>query len=80
MNKIAIWLNDNKLAVNVGKCKFLIFHNRGKKVDLGNITLNFKSNDPQQNDPDKIVPLERIHNLNTNPDLESYKYLGVLLD
>ncbi len=80
INKIAIWLKSNKLAVNVGKCKFLIFHNKGKKIDLENLSLDFNFNDPQQNDPHKIIPLERIYNLHPNPELRSYKYLGILLD
>ena len=32
LQKIANWFSANKLAVNVGKCKFIFFHNKGKKL------------------------------------------------
>jgi hypothetical protein len=31
--KIALWFRANKMAVNIGKTKFIIFQNRGKNVD-----------------------------------------------
>jgi hypothetical protein len=32
LQKILNWFSSNKLAVNVNKCKYIIFHNRGKIV------------------------------------------------
>jgi len=31
LQKIAIWFRANKMAVNISKTKFIIFHNKGKK-------------------------------------------------
>ena len=32
LQKIASWFSANKLAVNVGKCKYIVFHNKGKQL------------------------------------------------
>jgi hypothetical protein len=34
LRKIALWFRANKMAVNIGKTKFIVFHNRGKNVDM----------------------------------------------
>ena len=34
LQKIANWFSANKLAVNVNKCKYIIFHNKGKNYHL----------------------------------------------
>ena len=34
INKLANWFRANKMALNVSKTKFIIFHTKGKKVDL----------------------------------------------
>jgi hypothetical protein len=74
LQKILNWFSSNKLAVNVNKCKYVIFHNRGKIVpEAPKIVFNYNVNvaDP---DPDLFFPIERIK------DDATYKYLGVLLD
>jgi len=81
LKKIANWMLVNKLAVNVSKCKFIIFHNRGKNTDMGDLTINFNQNIIGENEtPDKIIPLDRITNKNADICDQSYKYLGILLD
>ena len=81
LHKIANWMIANKLAVNVSKCKFIIFHNKGKKIDMGGISINFNMNEFNKAAlPEKIIPLDRIYNTNPNLNDRTYKYLGVLLD
>ena len=42
LQKIANWLRSNRMAVNVSKTKFILFHTRGKKIneDELNVVLN----------------------------------------
>ena len=81
LNKIAIWMSANKLAVNVSKCKFIIFHHRNKKINLDNLSISLNYNeDGNTSLTCNIYPLERIHNNNPNKDDRTYKYLGILLD
>ena len=80
LKKIANWMVVNKLAVNVSKCKYIIFHNRGKNLTTENkIVFNWNplgGDDLQE----KILPLERISNKNIDHENRYYKYLGILLD
>jgi hypothetical protein len=39
------WLRSNKMAINVGKTKFIIFHTHGKNVDP-TLKLYFDDNEP----------------------------------
>ena len=81
MQKIALWFRANKLVVNANKTKFMIFHTRGKKVNLNGNTLFFNANEINAPvDPNLIVTLERIHNGNTSSLDKTFKLLGVLLD
>ena len=81
LKKIANWLMANKLAVNVSKCKFIIFHNRGKIVNHDEARLFFNSSALGGEElPEKIIPMERISNHNENLVERSYKYLGIYLD
>jgi hypothetical protein len=45
LKKWSLWFRANKMAVNVKKTKFIIFHSRGKKVSLmgGGFTLMIMS-------------------------------------
>jgi hypothetical protein len=36
LKKIARWFRANKMAVNIGKTKYIIFHNKGKRIDMNN--------------------------------------------
>jgi hypothetical protein len=59
----------------------MIFHNKGKKIDLNGLDIRLDENrDANNPDPSKIHILERIHNLNTNPSGTSFKLLGIHLD
>ena len=80
LQKIAAWLTANKLAVNVNKCKYIIFHNTNKKIN-DNICLNFNFNEPGVvEDIDKIWRMDRVHTKNPNLEDRAYKYLGVYID
>ena len=72
LQRISDWFITNRIAVNVSKCKFIIFHSRGKVVPNNIPQLCFKSIN------NVASPLERIHR--NNPNNNSYKYLGVLID
>jgi hypothetical protein len=78
LQKIALWFAANKLAVNVKKCKYILFHNKGKRIDenLLNVVYNSNNLDGAQ-DPNLIHTLDRI---SKNSSENYYKYLGVLLD
>ena len=76
LQKLAIWLKSNKLAVNASKTKIMIFHPKGKIIP--NINFVFNNNDldvPES--PDLIHPIERITNQSKVPAI---KLLGVYLD
>ena len=74
LQKIANWLRSNRMAVNVSKTKFILFHTRGKKIneDELNVVLNM-------NEIGKILK-SRIHSKHTNPALRFYKLLGIHFD
>ena len=40
LNKISVWLNANKLSLNVKKSKYMIFHTPMKKVEYPNLKIN----------------------------------------
>jgi hypothetical protein len=79
IKKIARWFRANKMAVNVGKTKYIIFHTRGKVIN-NNLKLIYDDNEPDDHNDDLIYELERIHTNHINPDLRSYKLLGIHFD
>jgi hypothetical protein len=79
IKKIARWFRANKMAVNVGKTKYIIFHARGKPIN-SNLKLYYDDNEPNENHANLIYELERIHNHHATPDNRSYKLLGIHLD
>jgi hypothetical protein len=82
LHKLAVWFKANKMAVNVSKTNYMIFHTRGKKVDLNNSHVVFNSNDADNPnaDPNLIQNVERIHDNHVDPKFQSFKLLGVYLD
>lgn len=67
ITKIARWFRANKMAVNVSKTKFLIFHTKGKKV-YTNAELKYDDNEPNNHNPDLIHTIERFHSNHPNPN------------
>jgi hypothetical protein len=80
LKKIAHWFRANKMVVNINKTKFIIFHNRGKTVDMNGLNVVYDDNEPLGADPHLVVPLERYHSNHENPDCRAYKLLGIYLD
>jgi len=81
MQKVATWFKANKLAVNVKKTKFILFHTKQKKINVGNLKLLYNDNDlDAPHDPNKVTELGRIAVSNDEPSDRTYKYLGILLD
>ena len=81
IKKIAKWFRANKMAANVTKTKYVIFHAKGKPVNLGDLQLLYDDNDNDINtNPQLISPIERIYNSHPNKDLQAYKLLGIYLD
>jgi hypothetical protein len=60
LSKIARWFRANKMAVNVSKTKFIIFHTKGKRIPP-NISLTYDDNEPDQNNPELINTIELVH-------------------
>ena len=81
LQKIANWFSANKLAVNVNKCKYIIFHNKGKKLQFDNEKIIFNCNEIGKDDfSENILPLDRIHADANLAENRCFKYLGILLD
>ena len=69
------------MAVNISKTKYIIFHGKGKKVNLTNLSVVYNDNEIGKiEDPLLITPLERVFNENPKKESKSYKLLGVYLD
>jgi hypothetical protein len=79
LKKVARWFRANKMAVNVSKTKFILFHTKGKIVNP-NIKLIYDDNEPHGNDPTLIHPVECFHLKHPNPQCRAYKILGVYID
>ena len=81
LQKIANWFSSNQIAINVKKCKYIVFHNKGKKLDFENSEILFNLNEANcENKPENIFPLERVFNASLNKENQTYKYLGILID
>jgi len=80
LQKLAIWFKTNKLAVNVKKTKYSVFHTKQKKIDFSNFKILFNENDLNCNNQDKITELDRIAIDNPIESERTYKYLGIYLD
>jgi hypothetical protein len=39
LKRIALWFRANKMVVNISKTKFIIFHNKGKIVDMNGLKM-----------------------------------------
>ncbi len=72
LKKVARWFRANKMAVNVSKTKYIIFHTGGNPV--GNtIKILYDDNEPDENVPERTYELEctnkleRIHNNHAIP-------------
>ena len=79
--KWAAWFRANKMAVNTKKTKYIVFHTKGKKINLSDKEIVWNDNDPNSSfNPSLVSKLERVHTTNPNTDSRTYKLLGILLD
>jgi hypothetical protein len=80
--KIAKWFHANQMAVNVSKTKYIIFKNKGVKInDNINDQIVFDNNEddfPFENS--KLKPLLRVYNNNPDASNRTCKLLGLYLD
>jgi hypothetical protein len=75
IQKILNWFSANKLVVNVSKCKYILFHNKGKIIPNNpKVVFNYNVAGTQNPNLDLLIPIDRIKGD------ETYKYLGILLD
>jgi hypothetical protein len=82
INKLANWFRANKMAVNMSKTKYIIFHSKGVHVNpetAGEIVFN-NNEFGMPFYPGQVTVLERIHSNNPALANRSYKLLGVYLD
>ena len=68
------------MAVNISKTKYIIFHNKGKAVEMTGLQIFYDDNEPNMSDPLLKTPLEHYHNNHTSPDCRAYRLLGIHLD
>ena len=81
LQKIANWLRANRMAINVSKTKYILFHTRGKKIIENELKIVLNTNEIGKIEkPELIFPLERIHSKHAKPSLRSYKLLGIHFD
>ena len=83
IQKLANWFRANRMAVNVGKTKYIVFRPKGAKilVDLDNNGVKYNSNEiGSPHDPNRVFNLGRVHNDHVDKNERSYKFLGILLD
>jgi hypothetical protein len=80
LNKLANWFRSNRMALNVSKTKYMIFHVPNKRI-MNNPQLIYDGNAPDSDhNPDLVSSIERIHNNHENPSHRSFKLLGIYLD
>jgi hypothetical protein len=65
--------------VKVSRTKFIIFHTKGKRIPP-NISLTYLDNEPDQNNPELINTIERVHINHPIKQNRAYKLLGVYFD
>jgi hypothetical protein len=82
LQKLSMWFRANKMAVNAKKTKYIIFKQKGKRVEIGeNEGVVFNNNDINAiQDAGKLFALDRIYDMNPNKQDRSFKLLGVWLD
>ncbi len=81
INKIAVWFRTNKMALNVSKTKYIIFHAKNKKVEMNELKLVYNANATHEHyDQSLVSPLERYHDNHEDKNCRAYKLLGILFD
>ncbi len=70
------------MAVNIPKTNYMIFHSKGKIVDLDGVSVMFDCNEINalSYDTNLKFNLECIHDKHNDPKMESFKLFGIYLD
>jgi hypothetical protein len=81
LKAISEWFTANRMAVNVGKTKFIVFKPTGVQIDNAiNDKIVFDDNDDGSHDRNKIFNIDRIYDKNENTNDRTFKFLGLYLD
>ncbi len=81
LNKLSSWVRANKMAINVTKTNYIIFHTKGKQIDNTDVDIVFDCNEiSKTHDPKLVFKLERIYDKHPNEKPRSFKLLGVFFD
>ena len=81
IQKLANWFRSNKMAVNISKTKFIIFRNKGKKIDITDCPVLYNNNElDKHQDPNNIFALDRVFLDSNSNENKTYKLLGILFD
>ena len=68
INRLANWFRANKMALNISKTKYIIFHTRSKKITVEENAIVYDKNEiGMPHDPSLITPLEGFHDKHPNP-------------
>jgi hypothetical protein len=80
LQKIALWLQSNKLSVNTSKTKYIIFRTKNRNINLNgkDIYMDFNLPDLPAR-PELKVKLTRVSN-DCDVSNQTYKLLGVMFD
>ena len=66
LNKISMWFQSNKLALNIGKTKFILIHRRRQEIKL---QLKINGTTLEQTDQIKYLGVIIDHKLNWKPHI-----------
>ncbi len=82
LRKLANWFRANRMAVNISKTNYIIFHTKGKKVEMNGLNIQFDCNEMDTTAYDQSLKfnLERIHDNHPDIKMRYFKLLGVILD
>jgi hypothetical protein len=81
IKRMALRFKANKLAVNKGKTKYIIFKTKNKKLPQNLPDVLYDENEHEQPySLDKVTILERIHKNHNDKNKRAYKLLGVYMD
>jgi hypothetical protein len=76
LKKISAWFRANRMAVNADTSNFIIFHLKGRRVDMEGKSLVFDNNDHDApHDPSLVTILDCIHNNHTDKNSRSKNFI-----
>ena len=68
------------MKVNTDKTKYIIFHKKGRQLNLQGLSILYNDNEPFCNDPELISNIDRVYSEHPSPECRVYKSLGIYLD